>query len=544
MRVARFALFEGLIALTTLLTTSMTAPASSPGFAIFESEESFRAATANLHEVTFDDIHYVTLDGVTIRNSFLLSFTSCDFHTCTPDPNNLQNGNIGAFLDPHGMIELPDGTHRITMDRQDGEGNTIALLVTDNAHVTTNVNWPPPADRRPLELDSPNGLQSVEVLATSNGPVVLYALRAFGFDGELLADVDFEGMPLDGVCILSLCSRFGGPRDWAQMAGIPGPIILPSPFLVDALTLTTPYTLEHGFCAYPTCRPSALNPWGNWVVAAHAATIAFPDGTRSAMLAVEGIGDNPFTVRVSGSSGASELVSGRGVPFGVAFVGLTSETDIAQIDVVEVGGTGGSLVLSSVLFGPAGHSPLPVAGPSLAAYVAVGLGGSAVLWVERVKLALLALLMPLFTRIRPDEVLGHDTRGRVYRYLLENPGDHFNRICRALGLGSGTVTYHLEVLEREGLVVSRTDRIYRRFYPRHTSPPPGSDTVPDLRARIAAAVRDHPGMTQKELAGVIGVPQSTVSYQLAYLKEKGRLRAERHGRNVKYFPLDPSRDKA
>jgi len=197
-----------------------------------------------------------------------------------------------------------------------------------------------------------------------------------------------------------------------------------------------------------------------------------------------------------------------------------------------------TLTLSAAMIVPgAGFPWLLVFGSVLA----LGIGG--LLGLEPLKVALLALFLPLFTRIGRSEVLDDYTRGRVYQYLEMNPGDHFNAICRALGLGAGTVTYHLSVLERTGLVASRVDHVFKRFYPRGVAPPEtNGGTLSEVQIRIGHAVRDLPGITQKELARMMGVRASTVSYQIGRLSERGLVRAERRGRHVRYFPGEASKE--
>jgi predicted transcriptional regulator/nitrous oxidase accessory protein NosD len=169
----------------------------------------------------------------------------------------------------------------------------------------------------------------------------------------------------------------------------------------------------------------------------------------------------------------------------------------------------------------------------------VALSAATLLGIEPLKYAALALLLPLFTRIRKDNVLDDYTRGRVYQYLEMSPGDHFHGICRALSLGAGTVTYHLEVLSRLGLVLSRTDGVYKRFYPAGVRPPEANGGVlSEVQVRIVHAVRDLPGITQKELVALLGVRQSTLGYQMAKLIEKGLVRGERRGRNVRYHAAE------
>ena len=72
--------------------------------------------------------------------------------------------------------------------------------------------------------------------------------------------------------------------------------------------------------------------------------------------------------------------------------------------------------------------------------------------------------LPLFARLRRNDILDLDTRRRVLDILRERPGIHFRELLRTASLGSGTLSYHLYVLEREGFVIARRDGMYRRFF--------------------------------------------------------------------------------
>ena len=89
-----------------------------------------------------------------------------------------------------------------------------------------------------------------------------------------------------------------------------------------------------------------------------------------------------------------------------------------------------------------------------------------------------AFLAPLYSRLRVKSILDLQSRRQVLDYLGTHPGVHFRELLRSLPLGSGNLYYHLQVLEREGLIVARRDGMYRRFFLHPTSEakiPPGTD---------------------------------------------------------------------
>lgn len=71
-----------------------------------------------------------------------------------------------------------------------------------------------------------------------------------------------------------------------------------------------------------------------------------------------------------------------------------------------------------------------------------------------------------YARVQGAAILELETRRKVMDQIVARPGIHFRALLKATGLGSGTLHYHLSVLEREGFL--RFDRMGRekRFYPR------------------------------------------------------------------------------
>ena len=154
---------------------------------------------------------------------------------------------------------------------------------------------------------------------------------------------------------------------------------------------------------------------------------------------------------------------------------------------------------------------------------------------ERSRFALLALLVPLYTRLSKDKVLESYNRGRVYQYVALNPGAHFNGILAALDMNNGLLVYHLEVLHREGLVRSRSEGMYRRFYTTDTVPPPLLENgTTEAQLRVLKAIQEMPGITQKELTRFLGLRQSTLAYQIDRLTAMGYVAGEKRGRRVHY----------
>lgn len=103
---------------------------------------------------------------------------------------------------------------------------------------------------------------------------------------------------------------------------------------------------------------------------------------------------------------------------------------------------------------------------SMMAIMAVGLLTStavALLTSEASRFAiLLALIGPLLaiTQKGPGGIF---TRGRILGFIEAHPGIHFSALRDALHLGNGVTAHHIQILEKEGRLVSWMDGRVRRF---------------------------------------------------------------------------------
>lgn len=145
--------------------------------------------------------------------------------------------------------------------------------------------------------------------------------------GEL-TPVDFDDLPAVG-------SSCPGPQGYEDS--------IPNPLTIGGVTFADPICLESQYCTDPTC------PSGGVVLFLDImATIDFPLQTGGVMLAVEGMGDDSFTVRVEDWWGATVTASAQGIPFGTRYLGFTSPVGVARVEVLSV--ENGILILRGVFF--------------------------------------------------------------------------------------------------------------------------------------------------------------------------------------------------
>jgi len=183
--------------------------------------------------------------------------------------------------------------------------------------------------------------------------------------------------------------------------------------------------------------------------------------------------------------------------------------------------------------------------PPIGTYVAAIVGavltalGFGALASENIKYGLLALFLPLYSKIKREHVLDHFVRGQIYGYVLANPGEHYNAIKMALGLTNGSLAHHLKTLEREEFIKSKRFGLYRRFYPINMRVPEDGYFQPNsIQRTVIDLIRHRPGITQKEIAGTLGLTPPTVNYHVTILNERRLIRVERAGRKTHCFCSD------
>jgi predicted transcriptional regulator len=143
--------------------------------------------------------------------------------------------------------------------------------------------------------------------------------------------------------------------------------------------------------------------------------------------------------------------------------------------------------------------------------------------------------LPLYTRISKEEVLDNETRGLIRGCIISEPGIHYKEIVRRCRLGNGNAIYHLRTLEREGLIKSRDDGRFKRFYPAEMKLSDVPPMLTRLQKLIFEVIREREGMSQLEIAGLLEASYPTVHRHINRMAGMGMLRLERHGMTVRCY---------
>jgi parallel beta-helix repeat protein len=166
----------------------------------------------------------------------------------------------------------------------------------------------------------------------------------------------------------------------------------------------------------------------------------------------------------------------------------------------------------------------------------IGALGVAGISLEILRFGLISLFLPLYSRIRKENLLDQPTRERIYGYIIGNPGAHFGLIKDDLDLGSGQLVHHLKQLEDAHLVYSREDGVKKRFYPADTPKPKrATPNLSSIQDKILNFIEDNSGIGQKKLAKSMGISRQVAGYHLLKMERKGIIDKETVGRETRYY---------
>lgn len=135
-------------------------------------------------------------------------------------------------------------------------------------------------------------------------------------------------------------------------------------------------------------------------------------------------------------------------------------------------------------------------------------------------------------------------RAEILDCVTRVPGNHLRGVERMTGLPLGQVLYHLDRLERMGVVVSGRDAGFRRYYLASDVGRGEKKYLAALRhevpRRLVLLLLERPGLAHKELQGLLGVAGSTLSFHLERLVASGALTRQKVGASHVYAVAEPA----
>jgi DNA-binding transcriptional ArsR family regulator len=142
-----------------------------------------------------------------------------------------------------------------------------------------------------------------------------------------------------------------------------------------------------------------------------------------------------------------------------------------------------------------------------------------------------------FTRIENDDLLEHPLRAQIFQVIQTNPGVHASGLARQVGVGWGTITHHLEKLEKGHLVATRKVNNQKCFFENGGKVSRQDMAIAgavkgDTAGDIAGFVTSHPMTSQKQMAEALDLSPALVSFHVKKLVNLGVLDKVRHGKET------------
>lgn len=140
-----------------------------------------------------------------------------------------------------------------------------------------------------------------------------------------------------------------------------------------------------------------------------------------------------------------------------------------------------------------------------------------------------------YERDGDSDTLANERRERVYRHVRAVPGSNVAELVRASGLDRSTLRYHLKILERAGLVESRSVLGHHRVYPTSVEDEetgPAAALATRSTSRVVDAVGRLQPVRMTDLGSELGLATSTVSDHVDRLVAADVLTREHDGRTV------------
>jgi predicted transcriptional regulator len=134
-------------------------------------------------------------------------------------------------------------------------------------------------------------------------------------------------------------------------------------------------------------------------------------------------------------------------------------------------------------------------------------------------------------------------RADILACVRRVPGIHLRSVERQTGLPLGQVLYHLDRLERMGLVVSLRDAGFRRYFVASEVPRGEKRVLMALRhtvpRHVLVALLERGPLAHKDLQSIVGTAGSTLTFHLQRLREAGVLERAREDAATRYHVAQP-----
>ncbi len=144
--------------------------------------------------------------------------------------------------------------------------------------------------------------------------------------------------------------------------------------------------------------------------------------------------------------------------------------------------------------------------------------------------------VPLFSRIKGEDLLDHPVRNDIWSAIQASPGIHFQALVRDVGKGRGTMEHHIRKMVAADMLIEKTGTGFTCYFPKGQVDRRLMAAAPALKSsgakQLLQAIHAQPGAAAIDLAERLGMAPSTVNYHLKKLTQAELVEGQRVGRQI------------
>ena len=146
--------------------------------------------------------------------------------------------------------------------------------------------------------------------------------------------------------------------------------------------------------------------------------------------------------------------------------------------------------------------------------------------------------MPLqSSNIKTEGILELENRRKIFEIVKKYSGCHFREIERKSDIAHGTLKYHLNFLNKHGLIIQKKDNNTIRYFPKDFQASK-TNLLSFLRQsslrKIILYVLMNENCSHEEISRFVQLSPSTISWHLNKLLSAGVIGRKRRGRKTQY----------
>jgi len=168
--------------------------------------------------------------------------------------------------------------------------------------------------------------------------------------------------------------------------------------------------------------------------------------------------------------------------------------------------------------------------------MAVAATVAAFMGVEWLLYAMFILLLPLYAKIKREKVLDNFMRGRIYQFIINCPGAHLRFIKKNLGVEMGVLSYHLNVLEKSGMIRSEKRETLKRFFCTSREEVSGINEYGFIKKDILTELSLRPGQGVRSLSRILNKDRQVITFCVHDLLDNEVLIGKRTVSGITFLP--------